>query len=294
MFSKAREARTSTRDKSEEELIKLEVMASWDEQGNLNPNILATNLGNIQGVTDVSGSGFPKTVTFESGNSYKVSSNGEVTKTNDGGGGETLQPGETATGGNKTYSDGTSNTNNTAVIPEGWTVSKINTETTVESGLVIYDLNGATLSDSDLSADTNTNGILDVQENYNQFVWVPVPTFSEFVRHNFGNQSIADSDFINTEPTDDKYYEPTADGVANTTEVEKMYKSVKDNGGFYIARYEAGNVWEWTMEAYRTGRRVNSGGGYLASGSSSSVTYRIGDSPNESNGFTGFRPALFV
>ena len=59
---------------------------------------------------------------------------------------------------------------------------------------------------------------------------MPVTNFSEFRRYDFKN---------NTELSI-SYTEPSADGIANTTEVEKMYKSVKDNGGFYIGRYEAG------------------------------------------------------
>ena len=81
----------------------------------------------------------------------------------------------------------------------------------------------------------------------NQFVWVPVENFSEFVRHDFGKQGIADANFISTSWTTSKYYEPVGDGVTVDTtasesiqEAQKMYKSVKDNGGFYIGRYEVG------------------------------------------------------
>ena len=47
LFMKAREARTSTQNKSEEEQVKLEVMASWDEQGNLLAGTVRTNLRHI-------------------------------------------------------------------------------------------------------------------------------------------------------------------------------------------------------------------------------------------------------
>ena len=129
LFGKAKEARTETQIKGEEEQIKLEVMASWNNDGTLNGVTLAENLGNIQGVTNVSGNSFPITVTFGSNNSYEVASDGTVTKTNagGGGGGNTISAGETATGGNKTYSDGTY----TATIPEGFTVSGMSTERTI-------------------------------------------------------------------------------------------------------------------------------------------------------------------
>jgi len=81
----------------------------------------------------------------------------------------------------------------------------------------------------------------------NQFVWVPVDDFSEFVRHDFGKKGKPDSDFISTELTDGKYYEVTPTSEVGTSctqetkdEVTAMYRSVEQNHGFYIARYEAG------------------------------------------------------
>ena len=103
--------------------------------------------------------------------------------------------------------------------------------TTKANGLVISDVEGEDL-------DNTKQG--------HQFVWVPVDktTFAtEFVRKEGYDQGDVQSCTFNTTGlTYGQYYEPKADGVANTTEVEKMYKSVKDNGGFYIARYEAGTT----------------------------------------------------
>ena len=131
--------------------------------------------------------------------------------------------GEIVTGGNKPYTN-----NGTAIIPEGFMI--VPGLDNVEEGLVI----------SDNASDTEKEGETLVAEG-NQFVWVPVPDFDEFKRHDFGNQGIPDENFVTDQLTENKYYEPTADGIANETEVEKMYKSVKDNKGFYIGRYEAGN-----------------------------------------------------
>ena len=64
LFAKAREARTSTQNKSEEEQIKLEVMASWDEQGNLLAGTVRRNLVHIQEANVEPGTGFPITVVF--------------------------------------------------------------------------------------------------------------------------------------------------------------------------------------------------------------------------------------
>lgn len=80
----------------------------------------------------------------------------------------------------------------------------------------------------------------------NQFVWVPVDNYDEFVRQDFGNQKILDSKFINTKPTGkDSFYEPSPENVSGTTkqtaeEVKAMYESVKKYKGFYVARFEAG------------------------------------------------------
>ena len=133
--------------------------------------------------------------------------------------------GEIVTGGNRPYTN-----NGTAIIPEGFMI--VPGLDDVEEGLVI----------SDNASDTEKEGENLVAEG-NQFVWVPVPDFDEFKRHDFGNQGIPDENFVTDidELMENKYYEPVADGIANTTEVEKMYKSVKDNKGFYIGRYEAGN-----------------------------------------------------
>ena len=114
---------------------------------------------------------------------------------------------------NKEYKD---KNEDTVTIPAGFAVSQVEGENTIEDGLVIIDSKG------------------------NEFVWVPVDNYDEFVRHDFGNQNIKDEDFVTQEYITDKYYEPSADGQTNITEVEKIYKNIKDNHGFYIARYEAG------------------------------------------------------
>ena len=130
--------------------------------------------------------------------------------------------GEIVTGGNKPYTN-----NGTAIIPEGFMI--VPGLDDVEEGLVI----------SDNASDTEKEGETLVAEG-NQFVWVPVPDFNEFKRHDFGVQGYTNDMFVTDKITENKFYEPAADGIANTTEVEKMYKSVKDNKGFYIGRYEAG------------------------------------------------------
>ena len=120
--------------------------------------------------------------------------------------GEQAVVGEKVTGGNKPYTN-----NGTAIIPEGFAI--VPGLDNVEEGLVI----------SDVANDTENTG--------NQFVWVPVENFSEFKRYDFQN---------NTEVSS-SYTEESGDGVTTGTEAQNMYKSVNDNKGFYIGRYEAGN-----------------------------------------------------
>ena len=130
---------------------------------------------------------------------------------------DTAKVGEVVTGENKQYSK-----NGKAIIPVGFAI--VPGFDNVEEGLVI----------SDVANDTENNG--------NQFVWVPVPDFTEFKREHFGTakQKWWTGTFVTDQPSEYNLYEPMSDGEANGTEVEKMYRSVKYNGGFYIGRYEAG------------------------------------------------------
>ncbi len=97
---------------------------------------------------------------------------------------------------------------------------------TKQEGIVISDVQGDDLENS---------------KQGNQFVWIPVENFAEFVRQDF-KEEIGKSDFITTQVTNGKYYESTANGRDEGTQVEEMYKSVKINKGFYIARFESGGT----------------------------------------------------
>ena len=127
---------------------------------------------------------------------------------------------------NKEYKD---SNGDIAMIPAGFAVSQVDGEQTIEEGLVVIDSSG------------------------NEFVWVPVDynreidDFAEmFVRREgYSNGSLqlylsncgeADSSGIN------QYLEKNGMQETKTTQAEAqaMYASVKENGGFYIGRYEAG------------------------------------------------------
>ena len=84
-------------------------------------------------------------------------------------------------------------------------------------------------------------------EEGNEFVWVPVSREkfdTEFKREHFGTeeQKWWSGTFVTDKASENNMYEPTANGEENSSEVEKMYRSVKYNGGFYVGRYEAGTT----------------------------------------------------
>ena len=164
------------------------------------------------------------------------------------GGGTTVTVGETATGGSKEYTDSTySGTDKTVTIPEGFTVSGVTgsvsgttDETKIDSGLVIYDIPAADLADITKVDWTTSAGIQTIQENYDQWVWVPVPDSTKFTRNDWKNWDGTNEPIAYTaiELTSDTYSEGQATdptGLYNT-----MVNSVTSNNGFYIARYEAG------------------------------------------------------
>ena len=134
---------------------------------------------------------------------------------------------------NTTHTDNSTGEEKTVTIPAGFAVSQVEGENTIEDGLVIIDSRG------------------------NEFVWVPVSQENfdtEFVREHFGTDSQKwwTGTFVTDGLSANNLYEPKADGEANSSEVEKMYRSVKYNKGFYVGRYESG-----TTESSGTGIRGN-------------------------------------
>ena len=140
-------------------------------------------------------------------------------------------------------------------IPKGFVASPYTGENKKESGLVIYEL------ESEETQIPDTEDKFTSWTERNQYVWVPVDDFTKFVRQNFGRSYSIVTDDIGVEG----YWEAILDetnmpdaaknaakssymtvttpdgGITNTlAEVQAMYESVKEYGGFYIARYEAG------------------------------------------------------
>ena len=165
-----------------------------------------------------------------------------------------IQPGERA---EKTEQNNYTDGKDVATIPEGFTVSGIAEEQKIEDGLVIYDIPEAEVAEVNWNADTDNDGIKDVQENYNQFVWIPCGTwdantqkystieyenaeyYSRKDNPNSQNWTSYAYESDVADQTDLKYKGKT--GWHNPSEqIATAKESISKYGGFYIARYEAG------------------------------------------------------
>ncbi len=188
-------------------------MGSFDNNGKLNLEELNNNLkSNIPGLTyegkpianDNKIEALPAIVLVD-GYNIKIHENGNVTIE----GKETppegniAVPGEIVTGDeNKTYTK-----NGTAIIPVGFGI--VPGLDDVSEGLVI----------SDVANDTENQG--------NQFVWIPVTKETPYER----NRSYVDTN-VSANAIDDTDYLPE--------EITNEEQAVRNAGGFYISRYEAG------------------------------------------------------
>ena len=106
---------------------------------------------------------------------------------------------------------------------------------TKDTGLVI----------SDNAADENKG--VDYTCVGNQFVWISVEDYSKFVRGEVEETSPGSGIYKMTGTLESSYTEPYASGYSDgkgteeKAEYDKMMLSVKNNKGFYIARFEAGD-----------------------------------------------------
>lgn len=123
---------------------------------------------------------------------------------------------------NTTFTDNSTGEEKTVTIPAGFAVSQVEGENTLKNGLVIIDTNG------------------------NEFVWIEVPknitneaTNSDEILSALNNYAI---DYRLADNNTDEWY----DGCGLTEDEfnarkDKMLYSIKDNGGFWIGRYESGS-----------------------------------------------------
>ena len=151
-------------------------------------------------------------------------------------------------------------------VPKGYTASSVATENKVSEGFVIYEnTNG-----EDKKEEVNDNNKDTARTTRNQFVWVPVANPSEMYGtdkdgkkwgklYNFSANGITAKNWteqdsvisITATSGSDSYREPdVVDSDSSNsitisqleTEFNDMITSVEKYGGFYIGRYETGNL----------------------------------------------------
>ena len=188
---------------------------------------------------------------------------------------DSLQPGEIATAEKNEYYDAESDKPDVpATVPVGFTVSNVEGEKTINGGLVIYYIPEGTEQGTDFwTADRDSDGILNVQEDYDQYVWIPVDgvlwdegTSIEDVTERgkilLGSYVFKDDGTVDTtegitpttlggqlktSSTSSYYYTEDTTGKGNVVAtgeegINSFIQSVRENGGYYIARYEAGDA----------------------------------------------------
>ena len=149
----------------------------------------------------------------------------------------------------KEYNDGTK----TAWIPAGFTVSGIRGETSIDGGLVIYDIPENEIENVKWDGTEKTK--------YNQFVWIPVEvnkttepkdtetSIASFYRSEWANNARSTNLTESTYYTEPDSTNDTADKTGIASQIENLTKSIYKYGGFYIGRYETGSETERTSSS---------------------------------------------
>ena len=227
-------AEDKTGQASAEERVNVEVAGSFDETGNLNIPLLNENLkNNVEGITHGGQTldenpitSLPTTVEVDG---YEV----EITGKGSSGG---------VTGGTK-YEEDTKVTigGKEVSIPGGATISKIPGEyEDVDEGIVIYIIpEGET---PNWEADEDGDGIKDVQEKYDQFVWVPVPNA---IAVDMNDDKVVDATDIDLMIAQDKY--PMAIATDDTNYRGVLY-DFNENGGILTI---SDKTWSSTSTYFR-------------------------------------------
>ena len=211
ILTKAQEASDRTGEANAREQVQIAVAGSYGTDGEINYDDLNNELKKIDGLTyngnPISDSNkigsLPAAVNVDG---YDITINGDGSIGDSAGGntGTTVVEGVT--------------------IPEGFYY----VDGTKDTGIVISDVEGDDLNNS---------------KQGNQFVWVPVDNYSEFVRragYLNGSEQTLTSDYGEANGTGNNTNSGVTETSTTQTEAQAMYASVKENGGFYIGRYEAG------------------------------------------------------
>ncbi len=224
ILSKANTAKIETVKAGAKEKVQIAVMSSFDNSGKLDYTQLKTNLDNVEGIDKktvpptITEDTFPFTVKVD-GYDVKIEENGKVTVSGDNQAPNPPESSLPSTDDTKPY------------LPEGATVDE--EHNTLENGLVIKDVGN------------------------NEWVWIEVPkSIYADATYNGGTAPTSSEDYAKIESTmqayasayrgsyTDTFYSTAQHGFADATEYNNwknsMLKSVYENGGFYIGRYETG------------------------------------------------------
>ena len=227
ILKKAGDAKTQTEQAKEDENLKIAIAGSYGTDGKLNLKDLKDNLKN-QGILTNSNE-FPLEVTVN-GEKKKIDANGNII-----GSIQSLKTKGTVFNDTTTLED---TYGNQVTIPKGFKIAS-DSATEVTGGIVIED-----------ATYTNTIG--------SQFVWIPVGTGEnaikkanketvdialgryEFTKNNDGTIKTSEYSESYTEDTTANHNSDYKNAIAK--DIEEFKKSVKNNHGYYIGRYEAGVV----------------------------------------------------
>lgn len=147
-------------------------------------------------------------------------------------------------------------------VPKGYIASKVDGEHAVKTGFVIYET-------KEELTEVNNENVANIVNNYNQWVWVPVKDVNRLYTENQGiKKSIlydySEGSLVRTKINSNEQLEPALLKNGDTDKIitqsalqgitaqelnqmislqyEEAMNSIKKYGGFYIGRYETGNV----------------------------------------------------
>ena len=226
IITQAQDAKDKTGQASAEERVNVEVAGSFDSNGNLSIPLLNENLKkNVEGITHegktLDENPITSLPTIVELDGYEV----EITGKGSSGGG--IEQGEAGI----RYEEDTKVTigGEEVSIPGGSTISKIPGEyEDVDDGLVIYII--PKNETPNWEADEDGDGIKDVQEQYDQFVWVPVPNA---IAVNMNDDKVVDATDIDLMIAQDKY--PMAIAIDDTNYRGVLYDFYENGGTLTIS-----------------------------------------------------------
>jgi len=231
------EAKIATEKREALSKVQVQLIGINDEEGNIDINKLNENLTKIEGIENINNINELPAIIMVDGYKIKIDENAEATLVSEEENNATLQIGVGEIAKENSTINGLEKGYNNPIIPKGF--KAVDTQTAIwtdtngyKKGLVI----------EDATEDKTTNG--------SQFVWIPVKNYEDFhLIEGYTDNNLAKmlSEGVNSSReagSDDNEALPgkphKVNNVIGTKESMEMYKSVKENGGFYIARYEAG------------------------------------------------------